>query len=346
MDDRFAFILPVMQATFGVAAAMAGRWRVPSAWWWSGGFLGCAIAFAMPALPFGMPLACRAGTASAVFALAFFCFSQALSVHFGLRRDHVYLRSMIALASAGGSIWGALADNLRLHLVTSDLGCALLLAVPLLCSRETQRRTGDRALAIVSWLVVIDCMARVLAIRWLADGGLSAFADSLYAFYYQATGSLVGVIFAMAALASIMISVLTRYRDWATSDPLTGLLNRRGFDEALASRSQIERCAAAVILADIDHFKSVNDRFGHHLGDEVIALMATSALTHLPPDALAARFGGEEFVFYLPHSTPNTAIIFAEAVRREFALRAARLTGDSAPTRGSIAPSIAGATAA
>jgi hypothetical protein len=49
MDDRFTFILPAMQATFGVTAVMAGRWQVQR--WWAGGFLGCASAFAMPTLP-------------------------------------------------------------------------------------------------------------------------------------------------------------------------------------------------------------------------------------------------------------------------------------------------------
>ena len=343
MDDRFAFILPVMQVAFGVAAVLAGRWRVSSAGWWAGGFLASAAGFAMPALPFLMPVGSRASLASALFGAAFFCFGQAQSEHFGLRRKHVWLRGTILVASVAGSAWGAVHDDLRLHLAASDTGCALLMLVPLLAARGRSRRSGDRALVLISWVVVADCALRAGCIRWLASGGMADFAASRYAFWYQITGSLIGVAFAMAALASVMISVLMRYRDWAICDPLTGLLNRRGFDEALAGRTTHERAHAAAIACDIDHFKAVNDRFGHHRGDEVIALMASAIDAHLPARAFAARFGGEEFVIYLPQGTlgnAGTALAaatdLAEAVRRDFASRAQRLLGRDFPVTASF----------
>lgn len=342
MNDRFAFILPVMQVAFGVAAVLAGRWRVSSAGWWAGGFLCSASGFAMPALALLMPVEGRAIAATAVFAAAFFCFGQALCEHFGLRRNHMALRAAIAVGSTAASAWGVAADSLRLHLVASDVGCALLLAVPLLLARGRTRRSGDRALVAMSWVVVTDCTLRVIAIRWLASGGIANFPVTAYAFWYQVTGSLIGVAFAMAALASVMIGVLMRYRDWAICDPLTGLLNRRGFDEALAGRSSHERAGAAVIVCDIDHFKAVNDRFGHHRGDEVIAQMAAAVDAHLPARAFAARFGGEEFVIYLPQGAlgsggaANAAADLAESVRRDFALRAQRLLGRDFPVTASF----------
>jgi len=327
MDDRFTFILPAMQATFGVTAVMAGRWQVPSAWWWAGGFLGCASAFAMPTLPAIIPLAWRAAVATVMFVAGFLCFGEAMRIHFGGRRTWMTLRISIALITVIGSTAGVLLDNLRLHLAMSDLGCALLMAVPLVATRHRPRRTGDQALILVGWAVATDCMMRVLAIHWLAWGGLADFAASPYAILYQTTGSLIGTGFAMAALASIMISVLMRYRDWAICDPLTGLLNRRGLDEALAARDQIERCCSALILADIDHFKTVNDRFGHHRGDEIIALMASTIEDLLPRGGLAARYGGEEFLIYLPHVTASDAAAFAEMVRHEFAARTGSPSG-------------------
>ncbi|KPF54288.1 UNVERIFIED_ORG: diguanylate cyclase (GGDEF)-like protein [Sphingomonas sp. R1F5B] len=339
MDDRFAFILPVMQVAFGIAAVLAGRWRVSSAGWWAGGFLASAAGFAMPALTFLMPEGGRAVLASGLFAAAFLCFGQAMGEHFGLRRSHVSLRLGIAALSVMASAWGVMSDSLRLHLAASDAGCALLMAVPLLAARGRTRRSGDRALIVVSWVVVADAGLRAAAIRWLASGGLGEFATSPYAFVYQITGSLIGVAFAMAALASVMIGVLMRYRDWAICDPLTGLLNRRGFDEALAGRSAHEKSHAAVIACDIDHFKAVNDQFGHHRGDEVIALLANAIDAHLPARAFAARFGGEEFVVYLPQGAlalagglagtgaVGTAADLAETVRRDFAQRVQRLLG-------------------
>lgn len=327
MDDRFAFILPAMQATFGITAVMAGRWQVPSAWWWAGGFLGCACAYAMPTLPPLIPLPCRMVAATIMFMISFLSFGEALRIHFGGRRKWQALRISIVLIAVAGSTAGVLLDNLRLHLAMSDLGCALLMAVPLVAIRHRPRRTGDQALILVGWAVAADCMMRVITIHWLAPGSLSGFAASPYAFLYQTTGSLIGTGFAMAALASIMISVLMRYRDWAICDPLTGLLNRRGLDEALAARDQIERCCAALILADIDHFKAVNDRFGHHRGDEIIALMASTIEDLLPRGGLAARYGGEEFLIYLPHITASDAAAFAEMVRHEFVARTGSPSG-------------------
>lgn len=106
----------------------------------------------------------------------------------------------------------------------------------------------------------------------------------------------------------------------AATDGLTGLANRRGFDEALAAAWA--ECAAsgaplAVIIVDLDRFKSVNDRFGHGAGDECLrraAAAARSALTR--PGDLAARLGGEEFVILLPNATEEEALAVGQNIRR------------------------------
>jgi len=98
------------------------------------------------------------------------------------------------------------------------------------------------------------------------------------------------------------------------------MLNRRGFAEATSRAIEREANAgrpATVLIFDIDHFKSVNDRFGHPAGDEVLRLFATIVLNTLRITDLSGRIGGEEFAAFLPCSLEE-AVIAAERVRETF----------------------------
>jgi diguanylate cyclase (GGDEF)-like protein len=105
----------------------------------------------------------------------------------------------------------------------------------------------------------------------------------------------------------------------ATVDALTGLANRRSFEyrfQEIWRTACDERSSLSVILIDLDHFKQVNDRYGHLFGDQVLRRVA-----HLLSETLrkgedfAARFGGEEFVIVLPSTSPEGALQVAERVR-------------------------------
>ena len=104
----------------------------------------------------------------------------------------------------------------------------------------------------------------------------------------------------------------------ALTDPLTGLANRRGGEEILrresarALRSRIPLCVA---LLDIDHFKAVNDRFGHSVGDEVLRSVAQATLAALRASDAAARWGGEEFLLILADTGLGLGRIVCQRVR-------------------------------
>ena len=110
----------------------------------------------------------------------------------------------------------------------------------------------------------------------------------------------------------------------ASLDPLTGLLNRRGFDEAILAIAP--GVAVAVIICDIDHFKRVNDGYGHDVGDLVLQMTADilKALGQTQAGTRLARFGGEEFVILLPGADLATAQLWAESARLRLATSRAR----------------------
>ncbi len=103
------------------------------------------------------------------------------------------------------------------------------------------------------------------------------------------------------------------------TDPLTRLCNRRSLTEIL--ENELDRCRrnatpCSLIMADIDHFKRVNDRYGHQSGDEVLITVADLLREQLRPYDLAARYGGEEFCLVLPETSPEQAENVAERIRK------------------------------
>ena len=108
----------------------------------------------------------------------------------------------------------------------------------------------------------------------------------------------------------------------ATIDPLTGVANRKLFDETLASLTEEathQNSPLTLLLIDIDHFKRFNDEHGHLIGDEVLKFVAKKIKDLIKGGDLVARFGGEEFSVILPRTGLETARIVAEHIRSFFA---------------------------
>ena len=119
--------------------------------------------------------------------------------------------------------------------------------------------------------------------------------------------------------ASYLQDLINALVELSSRDALTGLANRRAFDVAL--EREIDRVArsgepALLLTLDIDHFKRVNDSFGHNAGDQVIKAVATALLDSVRPMDLVARVGGEEFAIILPNCAAAFGETVAERVRR------------------------------
>ena len=128
---------------------------------------------------------------------------------------------------------------------------------------------------------------------------------------------LVVASFSMAALNNEEVAQTLRFR--ANRDPLTGLLNRAGFlDLAAGEIQRTHRMSGLIslILADLDHFKAVNDTYGHPAGDLVLQAFAAACNAEVRSTDLVGRFGGEEFIILLPGTGPDTAKAIATRISR------------------------------
>lgn len=108
--------------------------------------------------------------------------------------------------------------------------------------------------------------------------------------------------------------LLTRLEQHANEDALTGLPNRRAFDAVLARLSPPQQIS--IVVCDIDHFKAVNDRFSHLIGDEVLRRVAALLQSQLRPGDLLARYGGEEFTLLLTDTSESGTLGLCEHLRR------------------------------
>jgi diguanylate cyclase (GGDEF)-like protein len=126
------------------------------------------------------------------------------------------------------------------------------------------------------------------------------------------------VIALQAGQAVLRAQLFDQTERLATTDGLTGLLNHRSFqaraEEALAQARRYGR-ACAVLLTDVDHFKSVNDTYGHPIGDQVLKGVAQILREKARDTDLVARYGGEEFAVIMPETDGKGALVIAERIR-------------------------------
>src|SRR5215470_2681956 len=159
-------------------------------------------------------------------------------------------------------------------------------------------------------------------------------ANTAFTSVWLAVLSFEELLFTIAA-AFIMLAMTKErteqgHRNAALVDPLTGVSNRRGFlvESDELSRQQSEKPQpAAVLLLDLDHFKSINDRFGHAIGDRVLQVFAQTAAANLRATDLFGRLGGEEFAAVLYNAAREKAVALAERIRSAFGEAATEVDG-------------------
>jgi diguanylate cyclase (GGDEF)-like protein len=184
---------------------------------------------------------------------------------------------------------------------------------------EAQVARIDRDVTFPAVLVSALAVAALVAVKQAhhqpLDSGTLAVAAALFG------GLLVRQMLTTrdrTRLARDLDAALREQERLAVTDPLTGLYNRRFFQQMLQLES--ERCATsgepmAVVILDLDHFKHINDRYGHPAGDAVLVQVADRLRQSVRTGDVVARFGGEEFVCLLPDTDEEAALDLAERLR-------------------------------
>jgi diguanylate cyclase (GGDEF)-like protein len=139
----------------------------------------------------------------------------------------------------------------------------------------------------------------------------------------------ISIAFILLAMAKERTEL--RHRTAAMIDPLTGISNRRAFLQGagqIAKRHMGHPKPTAVLLVDLDHFKSINDRFGHATGDRVLEIFAETARQSIRTTDLVGRLGGEEFAVLLPDLARDKALFVAEKLRASFEEASQQVDGE------------------
>lgn len=127
----------------------------------------------------------------------------------------------------------------------------------------------------------------------------------------------------LKSFAALVVDEL-ELRQLAQRDSLTGVMSRRAFvaeiDRQIATCIRYDR-ASSIVMFDIDHFKSVNDRFGHQAGDEVLREITDRVSAELRDGDCIGRLGGEEFAILLPETGAESALVFSERLRLALSAR-------------------------
>jgi diguanylate cyclase (GGDEF)-like protein len=145
------------------------------------------------------------------------------------------------------------------------------------------------------------------------------------------------IVFSMAALTAnhyygTVRRAERRLMKMATTDPLTGLVNRRSLiaqADTFIRQGNADAQSTALVLADIDHFKRVNDQYGHEAGDHILEQVANILNRVARSGDIVARWGGEEFLIFLPSTGLDSALLLAERIREAVAAEALDHAGTS-----------------
>lgn len=230
-----------------------------------------------------------------------------------------------------------IAYRIILYNIASACGFLMLAAVALLYDNAGR---GLRRLLAVVWA------SEALVSLTVAGISLKAMPRSLQDAPFSAL-STVSSIFGFVAVIMIGARMVmerseARLRQLVRTDPLTGVLNRRGLVEDFASLTPAgnrKGRLVALALFDLDHFKTINDTYGHQAGDAVILAFTGIAQSLMPAGAVFGRTGGEEFMAAIEIGDMREAALLAEAIRQ--ALAAARIATDKGEVSATVSVGIA-----
>jgi len=199
--------------------------------------------------------------------------------------------------------------------------CGFIITIALICSQLVWRARSHRVDIVVAAVFLAQAVITLNRIVQMHLSELdlstrSAFKSSHFASSMQTENAIFAIVVGLALFARYSVTLVMRLNRLAETDPLTGLYNRRAFEAKVpAMRTGSAPLPTGLIICDIDHFKRVNDTYGHDVGDTVLKTVAQLLRNVAGESAICARLGGEEFCILLPESNGEMTRLTAARLR-------------------------------
>ena len=318
MQAMVAFLWWVGARVIGDTQRVMLNWSV-SGVFGALGFAAYLAAWAVPVTPYGTGFRIAGNALGVLWLIAL-----QRGVWLYMNRPMRYRSHVVALAALLPGSWLGLFDAssvLRIvgyTAVQAGLGVAIALNLSH-CARVHLQWRRPALLALPMWVFVAYTAARGIGAALASPAVL---AQLIGTSGYNVAAAFVYVLLLLPFNGVLLTLVVSRLRAnlqrLSHHDALTGLLNRRAFEENLAtqlqrSRRNVERFC--VLMLDVDHFKRINDRFGHAVGDTALKHLATVLPERVRSVDRLARVGGEEFVVLLPGQVLSDAVQVGERLR-------------------------------
>jgi len=298
--------------------AQQPRWDLGATALWGAAMLLGALGFILMGLDQGsMPwVADGLGTAA---------FLGAMGLSWAAARVFARRASRAWMAAAGAGLWLVTAPlhsgSPRWLALSCLMGATYIFATAAELWRLRRERLPSRPAAVVL-LLVHGTVYSARGAYALVHGEAGAWSDAItVGMMLESLLNTIGIAFILLAMMKERVELRTaeQLRALALQDPLTGIGNRRSFDEQLEQevrRARRMQALVALLMIDVDHFKAFNDAFGHLQGDTCLRAVAgaIAGLVRRPGD-LATRYGGEEFAVLLPGTDLAGAAVLAESMR-------------------------------
>lgn len=283
-----------------------------------------SMTFVIGLLEYSMPYQTNAQAAAygsfAAFLTAMLLSNIGLARHYEVKVPWLALSLLFALA-LGINLFtlGMPRDSLTRGLIyQAPYALMHVIGIRIILDNKT-RRPLDLTLVSLFALSALTFLGKpFLALAIGSGGSAQGYLSSNYAAISQASGGVLIIANGLLILLIMTRDVIAHMTILSETDPLSGLLNRRGFDEQ-AERARLMAVRAGLpavaVTADIDNFKTINDNYGHDRGDQVIAMFGALLKQSFDQRAVVARMGGEEFAILLPGAGLAVARGAAEAAR-------------------------------
>ncbi len=324
INSALEWSVPLLILVCGFGLIVAARFGFPTILWGRGicllgagyGLMLFRTATFSAVKPLGEDLLILAGVAVCCRALVY---------HFKMPKKRGLEIALVVIFLGAAALSLALFQSVRLETLSILSGSASLILASLWQVRAKKKSSSENVIFVTFIVIFAFLLVQSVVYLFLSDAApeVGFWSRSFWGVMLQYTGLFGGVILTFSIVLAVSIDLINGYRDMAHTDSLTRVPNRRGLQAFLRSfqlaNGSVE--PTTIILADIDHFKTVNDRFGHHAGDMVLTDFAQLLQERAGPGGCVARLGGEEFVALLPGTSAAVATTLAEDLRQTFAAR-------------------------